>query len=135
MTTEDSAFDTTQSATQSAAASDRRKADVTSSSKYVQSFDDVPWHATSSSCRDAIGAAAVHGGAGHADNVAPDEWVAFEFAKVRRFHATKMKMADRVEIEFFDGPTPSTGRERFSALPPEVASGASEPPPRRKVSI
>ena len=29
---------------------------------------------------------------GHADGVAPDEWVAYEYAKVRRFYATRMKI-------------------------------------------
>ena len=40
---------------------------------------------------------------GHDDGVAPDEWVAYEYAKVRRFY-TKIGIADRTEIEFFDGP-------------------------------
>ncbi|MBI1788172.1 MAG: hypothetical protein HYR60_11555, partial [Acidobacteria bacterium] len=41
---------------------------------------------------------------GHADGVAPDEWVAYEFAKVRRFYSTRMKLPDHAAIEFFDGP-------------------------------
>jgi dienelactone hydrolase len=41
---------------------------------------------------------------GHNDGVAPDEWVAYEFAKVRRFYATRMGMPERAEIEFFNGP-------------------------------
>jgi dienelactone hydrolase len=41
---------------------------------------------------------------GHADGVAPDEWVAYEYAKVRRFYDTKMHMPDRTELEVFDGP-------------------------------
>ena len=41
---------------------------------------------------------------GHNDGVAPDEWVAYEYAKVRRFYDTKMHMPDRTTIEFFDGP-------------------------------
>ncbi|MBM4035996.1 MAG: hypothetical protein FJ291_30045 [Planctomycetes bacterium] len=40
---------------------------------------------------------------GHRDGVAPDEWVAYEFAKVRRRYAD-LKLPDRTEIEFFDGP-------------------------------
>jgi dienelactone hydrolase len=40
---------------------------------------------------------------GHEDGVAPDEWVAYEYAKVRRFY-TRMGLADRTEIEFFNGP-------------------------------
>jgi hypothetical protein len=39
---------------------------------------------------------------GHDDGVAPDEWVAYEYAKVRRLYA-KLGIADRTEIEFFDG--------------------------------
>ena len=40
---------------------------------------------------------------GHHDGVAPDEWVAYEYAKVRRLY-TALGIADRTEIEFFDGP-------------------------------
>ncbi len=40
---------------------------------------------------------------GHDDGVAPDEWVAAEFAKTRR-HYVKLGIGDRTEIEFFDGP-------------------------------
>jgi hypothetical protein len=40
---------------------------------------------------------------GHDDGVAPDEWVAAEFAKVRR-HYDKLGIGDRAEIEFFNGP-------------------------------
>lgn len=40
---------------------------------------------------------------GHRDGVAPDEWVAYEYAKVRRRYAD-LKVPDRTEIEFFDGP-------------------------------
>ena len=40
---------------------------------------------------------------GHRDGVAPDEWVAYEFAKVRRLY-TRLGLADRTEIEFFNGP-------------------------------
>jgi dienelactone hydrolase len=40
---------------------------------------------------------------GHADGVSVDEWVAYEYAKVRRFYAS-LGLADRTEIEFFQGP-------------------------------
>jgi hypothetical protein len=53
---------------------------------------------------------------GHADGVAPDEWVAYEFARVRRFYATKMKMPGRAEIEFFDGPHTIHGQGAFEFL-------------------
>ncbi|MCI0682055.1 MAG: hypothetical protein L0Y71_08125 [Gemmataceae bacterium] len=39
---------------------------------------------------------------GHADGVGLDEYVAFEYAKVRRFYAG-LGIADRTEIEFFTG--------------------------------
>ncbi len=41
---------------------------------------------------------------GHLDPVAPDEWVAFEYAKVRRFYDVNMQMPDGTAIEFFTGP-------------------------------
>jgi hypothetical protein len=40
---------------------------------------------------------------GHRDGVAPDEWVAYEYAKVRRLY-TQLVIPDRTEIEFFNGP-------------------------------
>lgn len=39
---------------------------------------------------------------GHSDPVAPDEWVAFEYAKVRRLYA-KLGIPDLTTIEFFPG--------------------------------
>lgn len=39
---------------------------------------------------------------GHSDGVGLDEYVAFEYAKVRRFYA-QLGIADRTEIEFFTG--------------------------------
>ena len=36
---------------------------------------------------------------GHNDGVAPDEWVAYEFAEVRRFHDSKMKMPRKARID------------------------------------
>ena len=39
---------------------------------------------------------------GHDDGVAPDEWVASEYAKVRRRY-NKLGIGDKTEIEFFDG--------------------------------
>jgi hypothetical protein len=41
---------------------------------------------------------------GHLDPVAPDEWVAYEYAKVRRFYDVNMKMPSATVIEFFTGP-------------------------------
>jgi dienelactone hydrolase len=40
---------------------------------------------------------------GHHDGVAPDEWVAYEYAKVRRLYA-ELRIPERTEIEFFLGP-------------------------------
>ncbi len=53
---------------------------------------------------------------GHADGVAPDEWVAYEFAKVRRFYSTRMGLPDRAEIEFFNGPHTINGKGTFEFL-------------------
>jgi dienelactone hydrolase len=52
---------------------------------------------------------------GHHDGVAPDEWVAYEFAKVRR-HYTRIGVADKTEIEFFDGPHAINGIGTFKFL-------------------
>lgn len=53
---------------------------------------------------------------GHFDTVAPDEWVAYEYAKVRSFYATKMKMPERTAIEFFSGPHTINGQGTFEFL-------------------
>jgi dienelactone hydrolase len=53
---------------------------------------------------------------GHSDGVAPDEWVAYEYAKVRRFYDTKMHIPDRTTIEFFDGPHMIHGEGTFAFL-------------------
>ena len=39
---------------------------------------------------------------GHDDGVGVDEWVAYEYAKVRRFYS-RLRIPDRTRIEFFDG--------------------------------
>ncbi len=41
---------------------------------------------------------------GHFDGVAPDEMVAYEFAKVRHLYQARLKLKHRCEIEWFDGP-------------------------------
>ncbi len=53
---------------------------------------------------------------GHNDGVAPDEWVAYEYAKVRRFYDTKMHLPERTTIEFFDGPHTIHGEGTFAFL-------------------
>ena len=52
---------------------------------------------------------------GHDDGVAPDEWVAWEYAKVRRLY-TKLGIPNRTEIEFFDGPHTINGQGTFEFL-------------------
>lgn len=52
---------------------------------------------------------------GHDDGVAPDEWVAHEYARTRR-HYVKMGLGDRTEIEFFDGPHTIHGVGTFAFL-------------------
>jgi dienelactone hydrolase len=52
---------------------------------------------------------------GHADTVGLDEYVAFEYAKVRRLYA-QLGIADRTEIEFFDGGHMIHGQGTFAFL-------------------
>ncbi len=52
---------------------------------------------------------------GHNDGVAPDEWVAWEFAKVRR-HYDYLNIGDRTEIEFFNGPHTINGQGTYRFL-------------------
>jgi dienelactone hydrolase len=52
---------------------------------------------------------------GHRDGVAPDEWVAAEYAKVRRLYAF-LGIPDRTAIEFFDGPHTIHGVGTFQFL-------------------
>lgn len=52
---------------------------------------------------------------GHDDGVAPDEWVAYEYAKVRRLFA-KLGIPERTTIEFFNGPHMINGVGTFAFL-------------------
>ena len=52
---------------------------------------------------------------GHDDGVAPDEWVAYEYAKVRRFY-DRLGLGDRTAIEFFNGPHTINGVGTFDFL-------------------
>jgi dienelactone hydrolase len=52
---------------------------------------------------------------GHDDGVAPDEWVAYEYAKVRRLY-DKLGLGDRTAIEFFNGPHTIHGAGTFEFL-------------------
>jgi dienelactone hydrolase len=52
---------------------------------------------------------------GHFDGVAPDEWVAAEYSKIRRLY-TRLKIHDRTEIEWFLGPHTINGQGTFRFL-------------------
>jgi hypothetical protein len=52
---------------------------------------------------------------GHRDGVAPDEWVAYEYAKVRRLYA-QLGLPQRTEIEFFNGAHEIHGVGTFAFL-------------------
>ena len=53
---------------------------------------------------------------GHHDGVGRDEWVAYEFAKVYRFYNSQLRLGDRCEIEWFDGPHKINGVKTFEFL-------------------
>jgi cephalosporin-C deacetylase-like acetyl esterase len=53
---------------------------------------------------------------GHFDGVAPDETVAYEFAKVRFLYEAKLGLGDRCEIEWFVGPHTINGKGTFDFL-------------------
>jgi hypothetical protein len=57
---------------------------------------------------------------GHDDGVAPDEWVAYEYARTRRQYV-KLGIGDRTEIEFFDGPHTIHGVGTFDFLKKHLA--------------
>lgn len=52
---------------------------------------------------------------GHDDGVGIDEWIAFEYAKVRR-HYNKLGLGSETEIEFFDGPHTINGQGTYDFL-------------------
>jgi dienelactone hydrolase len=52
---------------------------------------------------------------GHHDGVAPDEWVAYEYARTYRRYV-ELGLADKSEIEFFDGPHTIHGEGTFRFL-------------------
>lgn len=53
---------------------------------------------------------------GHFDGVAPDDQVAFEYAKVQFLYAAKLGIADRCAIEFFPGPHTINGKGTYDFL-------------------
>ena len=52
---------------------------------------------------------------GHSDGTGVDEWVAFEYAKVKRFYG-QLGIADRTAIEYFDGGHTIHGKGTFDFL-------------------
>lgn len=52
---------------------------------------------------------------GHADGVGTDEWVSYEYAKVRRLY-TRLGVPERTTIEYFDGPHTINGVGTFEFL-------------------
>jgi len=52
---------------------------------------------------------------GHTDGVGTDEWVSYEYAKVRRLY-TRLGIPDRTTIEYFDGPHTINGVGTFEFL-------------------
>jgi len=61
---------------------------------------------------------------GHHDGVAPDEWVAYEYARTRRLYVD-LGIGDRSRIEFFNGPHTIHGVGTFEFLREHL--GASLP--------
>jgi hypothetical protein len=53
---------------------------------------------------------------GHFDGVAPDDRVGLEYAKVRNLYAARLKIPERTEIEWFDGPHAIHGVGTFAFL-------------------
>ena len=53
---------------------------------------------------------------GHFDGVGWDEWVAYEYAKVRHLYQAKLGIGERTEIEWFAGPHTINGKETFEFL-------------------
>ncbi|MGB4711379.1 MAG: dienelactone hydrolase family protein [Fuerstiella sp.] len=53
---------------------------------------------------------------GHFDGVGVDHWVAYEYAKVRNLYAAQLKIPERTEIEWFEGPHTINGQGTFAFL-------------------
>jgi len=60
---------------------------------------------------------------GHHDGVGVDEWVAYEYAKVRRLYAD-LGVPERTAIEFFDGGHYIRGEGTFAFLERHLRPGA-----------
>jgi dienelactone hydrolase len=69
---------------------------------------------------------------GHYDGVAPDETVAYEFAKVRHLYAAKLGLGDRCAIEWFVGPHTIHGQGTYAFLHQQLQWPTQpEQPPRK----
>lgn len=53
---------------------------------------------------------------GHFDGVGEDQWVGYEFGKVRFMYQGRLKLKDKTEIEWFDGPHTINGVGTFKFL-------------------
>ena len=53
---------------------------------------------------------------GHFDGVAPDETVAYEFAKVFHLYDARLNLGDRCKMEVFRGPHMINGKGTFKFL-------------------
>ena len=53
---------------------------------------------------------------GHGDGVADDWTVAWEYAKIRNLYAAKLKIPNRTQIEWFDGPHTINGIGTYDFL-------------------
>lgn len=64
---------------------------------------------------------------GHGDGVAPDEWVAYEYAKVRRAY-DQFGLGDKTEMEVFSGGHTINGQGTFKFLEKQLRWPASQSP-------
>jgi dienelactone hydrolase len=53
---------------------------------------------------------------GHFDGVGEDDWVGYEYAKVRHLYAAKLNIGDQTEIEWFVGPHTINGQGTYKFL-------------------
>jgi hypothetical protein len=53
---------------------------------------------------------------GHFDGVGWDEWVGYEFGKVRNLYQARLNIGDRCEIEWFVGPHTINGQGTYAFL-------------------
>jgi dienelactone hydrolase len=68
---------------------------------------------------------------GHHDGVAPDAWVAYEFAKVRYLY-DNLGLGDATEIEFFNGPHAINGAGTFDFLHRHLCWPVPQPTERKR---